>query len=239
MREMLKASRTIARMITPVLLIGVSVLSAAAQTNAEDEGTFEILINGRPVGTEDFSIRQTGVGSAATFISTGRVQVLLPTGSLDLAPRLRSLGFQADPVAYELTVIGDASRRIVGSMGNDRFSARIVTPSGEQLREYVASEGATIIEEGVAHHYYFLARRTRSGTVPILVPRENRQVMAQVVDAGEERMTIRGNSVTLYHLIVTPAGGGPRHVWSDALGRIIRVEIPDQNYVAVRTELPQ
>lgn len=236
---MFNVSRTMARTIAPVLALSLTALSAAAQTNAEDEGTFEILVNGRLAGTEDFSIRQTGVGSAATFIATGRVQVLLPTGSLDLAPRLRAAGFQADPVAYELTVAGDASRRIVGSIGDGRFSARIVTTSGEQLREYVAGEGATIVDDGIAHHYYFLVRRTRSGTVPILIPRENRQVMAQVVDAGEDQLSIRGTQVTLYHLIVTPTGSGPRHIWSDALGRIIRVEIPDQNYVATRTELPR
>jgi hypothetical protein len=103
----------------------------------------------------------------------------------------------------------------------------------------VASDGATVVDEGIAHHYYFLARRTRSGTVPILIPRENRQVMAQVADAGEDLLSIRGTQVTLYHLIVTPIGGGPRHIWTDALGRVIRVEIPDQNYVATRTELPR
>jgi hypothetical protein len=236
---MRKAPRTLTWTVASTLTLAVSVLPVTAQTNAEDEGTFEILINGRPVGTEDFSIRQTGVGSAATFIASGRVQVLLPTGSLDLTPRLRSVGFQADPVAYELAVAGDASRRIVGSIGEGRFSARIVTPSGEQLREYVASDGATVVDEGIAHHYYFLARRTRSGTVPILIPRENRQVMAQVADAGEDLLSIRGTQVTLYHLIVTPIGGGPRHIWTDALGRVIRVEIPDQNYVATRTELPR
>ncbi|MEX0912491.1 MAG: hypothetical protein WD031_03595, partial [Gemmatimonadota bacterium] len=93
-------------------------------------------------------------------------------------------------------------------------------------------------DEGVAHHYYFLARRTRSGRVPILVPRENRQAMAVVEDRGEEQMTIGGTEATLYHLVVTPEGGDERHVWVDALGRVVRVEIPDRSYLAVRSELP-
>lgn len=216
----------------------LSAFPAAAQTGAEDEGSFEVLVNGRPVGTEQFSIRQSGLGANAEFIATGRVQVLLPTGSLDLAPRLRASGFQAAPVTYEVTVGGDAPRRIVGSVGSGRFSAKIVTPAGEQLREYVASSGATILDEGIAHHYYFLARRTRSGRVPILIPRENRQVMAEVADMGEERLNLRGTQVTLYHLVVRPDGGEERHVWVDALGRVIRVEVPDRNYVALRTEIP-
>jgi hypothetical protein len=210
-----------------------------AQTGAEDEGTFEILVNGRPVGSEQFSIRQSGVGAGAEFIATGRVQVYLPTGSLDLTTRLRSSGFQADPVSYEVTVGGEAPRRLVGSVGRGRFSSRIVTPVGEQLREFLASPGAIVLDEGVAHHAYFLARRTRSGPLPILIPRENRQVMAEVIDQGEERIAIRGTQVTAYRMIIRLEGSDDRHVWVDALGRLIRVEIPARGYAAIRTEIPR
>jgi hypothetical protein len=221
------------------MLSGALATGASAQTGAEDAGVFEIQVNGRGVGQEQFSLRQTGVGPNAEFVATGQVQVVLPAGSIDLTTRLRSSGFQADPVAYDVTVGGDAPRKIVGTVGSGRFSAKIVTPAGEQLREYVASSGATILDEGVAHHYYFLARRTRNGRVPILIPRENRQVMAQVTDRGEEQVTINGTSVALYHLVVEPDGGEDRHVWVDALGRVIRVEIPDRDYTAVRTEIPR
>jgi hypothetical protein len=231
-----RPTATIARC---VLALGLFATTASAQSAAEDEGTFEILVNGRTVGSEQFSIRQTGSGAATEFLATGRVHVLLPTGSLDLVPRLRASGFQADPLSYDVTIGGDAPRRIVGSVGSGRFSAKIVTPAGEQLREFVASSGATILDEGVAHHYYFIARRTRSGRIPILIPRENRQVMADVIDRGSQQMTIRGATVTLYHLVVRPVGGEERHVYVDTLGRVIRVEIPDRNYVALRTELPR
>lgn len=224
-------------LLTFAVIMGPAV--ALAQTGAEDEGTFQILVNNRQVGTEQFSIRQTGVGTNAEFIATGRVQVNLPSGSLDLTPRLRSMGLQADPVRYDVTVGGDAPRRIIGDVGSGRFSAKIMTPSGEQLREYVASAGATILDDGVAHHYYFLARRTRNGSVPILIPRENRQTMAQVTDRGEEVLTIAGIQVTLFHLVVLPDGGEERHVWVDTLGRVIQVSIPDRDYLAVRTEVPR
>ncbi len=218
---------------------GVVVDLAGAQTRAEDEGTFNIVVSGRRVGTEEFTIRQSGVGASSEFVAMATIDVQLPSGRLALAPRLRTSGFQADPVSYEVSVGGDAPRRIVGTVGSGRFSARIVTPSGEQLREYVASSGATILDEGIAHHYYFLARRTRAGRVPILIPRENRQVMAEVIDRGEDQQTIGGVRVTLYHLVVRPDQGEDRHVWVDSLGRVIRVEVPDRNYVAVRAELPR
>lgn len=233
--------RTVTRSILSfvALLLVLLPVGLAAQTGARDEGTFEVLVNDRVVGSEEFSIRQIGAGASADFVATSTVRVMQPSGGLDLTTSLRSSGVQADPVVYEVTVGGDAPRRIVGSVGSGRFSAKIMTPSGEQLREYVASSGATILDEGVAHHYYFLARRTRSGRVPILIPRENRQVMAQVSDRGEESLNIRGTQVTLYHLVVQPEGGEERHVWVDDLGRVIRVSIPARNYLAVRTEIPR
>jgi hypothetical protein len=229
------------RYASKLALLAITLFPAGllAQTGAQDEGTFEVQVGDRPVGTEEFSIRQLGAGTTADFVATGRVQVILPGGGLDLTTSLRSSGIQADPVVYEVTVGGDSPRRIVGSVGSGRFSAKIMTPSGEQLREYVASSGATILDEGVAHHYYFLTRRTRNGRVPILIPRENRQVMAQVSDRGEESVNIRGTQVTLYHIVVQPEGGDERHVWVDDLGRVIRVSIPSRSYVATRTEIPR
>src|SRR5690606_3752650 len=114
----------------------------------------------------------------------------------------------------------------------------IATPSGEQLREYLASASAVVLDDGVAHQYYFLARRVRNGRVPVIVPRENKQVIATVRDAGEESVTVSGTTLPLYHLEVQLDGGEPRHIWLDDLGRVIRVEIPSTGYVAVRTEIP-
>ena len=214
-------------------------LPASAQSGASDQGTFRVYVGGREVGTEEFQIRQAGSGEGSEFTASGHVALRLESGSLELTPRLRARGLGADPVSYQVDVGGDSPRKIVGSLGEGRFSARIVTASGEQLREYAASNGALVLDEGVAHHYFFLAQRLRTGRVPIIVPRENRQVMATVTSRGEEQVEVNGTRVSLYHLVVHPAGSGPADVWVDALNRVIRVEIPDRQYRAVRTEIPR
>lgn len=225
-----------------VALLGAPLVADTpllAQVGVTDEGSFRVSVGGRTVGSEDFSIRQTGSGASIETIATGQVRLNLPTGSLELNPRLRATGLQADPLAYEVTVGGDSPRRIIGSLAAGRFSARIVSPTGEQLREYVASSGAVILDDGVAHHYHFLAKRIRTGRVPVIIPRENRQVMATVTDHGEEPVTVGGTTANLFRLTVHPDGGDERRVWVDALNRVIRVEIPATNYVAVRTSLPR
>lgn len=226
-------------LVPALFLCAVVAAPLHAQGNVVDEGTFQVFADGRPVGTEEFTIRQSGSGATAELIATGHVRLNLPDGTLGLQPRLRATGLNNDPVGYEVTVEGTSPRKIVGSIGSGRFSARTLTNSGEQLREYVASSGAVILDDGVAHHLYFLAMRARNGRVPVIVPRQNRQVIATVTDRGEERISIAGKTVTLYHLVVQPAGGDARHVWVDSLNRVLKVEIPDQGYSAVRTAVPQ
>ncbi len=211
----------------------------AAQAGTADQGTFRVLVGGREVGTEQFSIAQTGSGNGAVLLATGRVSLRLPSGSLELTPRLRATGVGADPVHYEVDVGGDSPPRIVGNIGGGRVSAKIVTASGEQLREYVASSGALVLDEGVAHHYYFLAQRLHTGRVPVIVPRENRQVIATVSSRGEDAVQVGGASARLFHLVVQPQGGEEHHVWVDALNRVVRVQVPSRQYEAIRTELPR
>ncbi|MFL5386297.1 MAG: hypothetical protein ACJ8GN_27585 [Longimicrobiaceae bacterium] len=217
------------------------LIFAAAPLAAQnvDQGTFRVSVDGREVGTEEFTITQSGSGAVAVTMATGKVELRLPDGSLQLTPRLRAQGVGSDPVQYQVDVSGDSPQRVVGTIRGGRVSAKIVTAAGEQLREYVASNGAVVLDDGVAHHYYFLATRTHAGRVPVIVPRENRQVMATVSSRGEEPVQVGGRSVRAFHLRVQPQGGAEADVWVDDLNRVIRVEIPARRYLAVRTELPR
>jgi hypothetical protein len=222
-------------MVLPALLVGAP---AVAQSSVNDSGTFDVYVGGHRAGTEEFSIQQIGSGAHGSIVATGHVQLQLPTGSVDLTPRLRTSGFDANPVSYEVVIGGSSPRHIIGTIGDRRVSARTVTAAGEQMKEYVASAGAVVLDDGIAHQYYFLARRVRSGTVPVIIPSQNRQVMAKVTDRGPERVAVGDTTVRLYHLVVQPQGGDERHVWVDDLARVIKVEIPARDYVAVRTRIP-
>lgn len=231
----MKIARTL--VLSALALTGLAAAPVAAQGN--DAGTFRVFVEDREVGTEEFSIAQTGSGASGELLATSRVRLGLPEGTLELDTRLRARGIGADPVDYQVSVGGSAPSRTIGTVGGGRFSAKIVTPSGEQLREYVASNGAVVLDQGVAHHYYFLALRTHQGRVPVIVPRDNRQVIATVVDRGEESVRIAGTTAMLFHLVVTPQGGDEHHVWVDALNRVLRVEIPARAWRAERTTIPR
>jgi hypothetical protein len=209
---------------------------APAQTVRVDEGTFRLLVGGREVGTETFTIRQNGTGPDAVIIAQGRVVL---EGS-EVVANVQLAGAGLRPVAYDLELRGGDARRIRGSVTGSRAAARTTSAAGETMREYLVTDGAVVVDDGVAHHYHFLAMRFAAGATqaPIMIPRESRQVQATITAAGEENISSGGTNVRARRLNIQPNGGDARAVWIDAEGRVLRVEIPARNLVAVRTALP-
>ncbi|HET9984828.1 MAG TPA: hypothetical protein VFQ38_14620 [Longimicrobiales bacterium] len=233
--------RSVGRLAAPASLV-LSVLlasSAHAQTSTIDEGAFRLTIGGHDVGTETFSIRQNGSGPNAVTIAQGRV-LLQNDGSQDIASSLELSGPELRPAAYQVTVQGGTPQKIAGRVTGGRFSARIMSPSGEMMREYLASDGAVLVDEGVVHQYYFVVQRAGSGgRVPVIIPQLNRQVVAVVTASGSETLDIGGQKVSARHYTVAPTGLPAREVWVDGEGRVLRMAVPSRQYVAIRNALPR
>jgi hypothetical protein len=225
--------RRICGLVVAIAAVAVAA-PASAQTVTLDEGTFRLMIGGREVGTETFSIRQNGSGADAVIIARGRVTL----DSNETTSSLQLAGGTLRPAAYDVKLEGADARQIAGRVVGGRFSARIVSPAGENMREYLVSDGAIVVDDGIAHHYYFLGRQDGAGRVPIVIPQESKQVVAEVSMGATEAVTVGGRSVQGRRMTVKPAGGAERTVWLDGEGRVLRVEVPSNRYVAERTAPP-
>lgn len=231
--------RTQSWLVLALALAGGS--AAHAQTVTLDEGSFRISVDGREVGTEVFSIRQNGSGQNAVIIAVGRVVLDGDKGPQELNSELQVAGGTLRPAAYEVRVQGADAEQIKGRVMGGRFSAQIVSPAGEMMREYLAGDGAVVADEGVAHQYYFLARRAggQSARIPMIIPRLNRQVVAQVTHSGADRIAIAGRAYEAQKYTIAAAGNPSREVWVDAEGRVLRLEIAARKYVAQRVAAPK
>jgi len=217
-----------------------ALAQAATQESVdEDAGRFEIRVAGQRVGTEVFAIRRQGTG----WMAVGRVHLdSLPAGASSF-----EVGLQTDArlhaTRYELRPTGLRIQHIVGVRTGDRIRLSASNASGERVKEFLAEPEPVILERGVAHHYYFLLRRLRSGFTPTaalplraLVPLRNLSLPLTVRSAGSDTIDVSGSRwpAERYELSV---GGEARTVWADTSGRILRVEIPSRQWVATR--LPQ
>lgn len=212
-----------------------------AQVSVVDEGTFTITRDGQRIGHETFTIRKTAGPGGDVYVASATVDV----DTQRLSPALRADDSFA-PLAYQLEVrSGDeVQERLKGLVGRGRFSAQVKTPRGESTKEYVVSDGALVLDDDVFHQYYFLAQRAgrlggAGGTVPVVIPRRNTQVVMRVKLVGPDRVTIGGRAIAARHLVLAEPGGATRQIWVDDAGRVLKVSLDARGLTATRDEPPR
>ena len=228
--------------MTPVrlaTLLAASLLSASsalAQGSAVvDEGTFTVSRAGVPVGRESFRVIRAPAPGGQVYQATGTSVI----GDIKATSRLGtdSLG---RPVAYESDVSegGQLLQRLRGRGRPTRFSVLAQTRTGESAREYVLPNGTLVLDEDVFHQFFFVGLAAQSVEIVVISPRSAQQDVMRLQAGAAETVEIAGRALAArrYSLV---NGQGPRHVWVDGEGRLLKVEIPDRGYVALRDDPPK
>ena len=184
--------------------------------------------------------RETAQEKASTdalIEATGRVSI---DARPDVLTAVRIAAETLRAADYQVRIESAPEEIYSGRVTGRRVTARVVSSAGENLREYLVSEGAEVIDESVAHQHYFLARRARNGEtrIPVISPREGRQHFVVVEVAGDESLTIAGQAVTARKLVVRPEQGEARNVWVDGQDRVLKLELPSRRLIAERAALP-
>jgi hypothetical protein len=221
---------------TLLIATGLHVEQAVAQAVTLDEGTFTIFLNGRDAGTETFRIRRSASGSEASVIADAVVRVDRGSGATESKPILEALLPGGAASAYQIKITGAESSELRLTPQGRRFLAFIRTESGEEEREFMARPETHIIEDGVAHQYYFLGSVAEGSTTPIIEPRTRRQFQLTASASTDETRTLGATAVPARKVTFT-TGTDARTVWFDRQGRVLRVEIPSAGYVAERRDL--
>lgn len=213
-------------------LLALAVLQAPL-----DEGTFVVREDTVEVARESFRLNhgrlaRGGVGwTLATTIRYDRtrpVVVLAPI--LDVTTDTQPATLQYDVADPRQPV------RILGELGRGRFTVRFVARATERAREFPAGGRPVVLDDSVFALYLFAA--WRAGSLPTqltaIVPRGLRRETVEIQDQGLAPTTLNRGQVTLRHITVT---GGPNlvvHLWLDAAGRLMKVEIPSRRLSAER-----
>ena len=213
--------------------------TALAQTVPLDDGEFEVTMSGEPVGTESFSIRRLGTGRAARVIAAAQVRLTLTEGALNMDALMEASGLELSASKYQNKVSGIESQHIGFELRGSRFEARIASDRGEQVKEYRALPGTVILDRGVAHHFHFLGPRADAGpgTIGVIIPRDGRQVRADLALIGSEDVRVGGERIAARHYRLS-GDGASWDVWYDDQRRVLRVADSESGYVAVRVARP-
>lgn len=223
--------------LAALLVASVCAVSAShAQGSAVvDEGTFTVSRAGVPVGRESFRVIRAPAPGGQVYRATGTSVI-----GATKATSLLGTDSVGRPVTYEsdVTEQGQLVQRLRARGRPGRFSVLAQTRTGESAREYVLPNGTLVLDEDVFHQFFFVGLAAQAGEIVVISPRTAQQHAMRLQTGGEETVDIAGRALAArrYSLV---SGQGPRNVWVDAEGRVLKVEIPDRGYVALRDDPPK
>jgi len=209
---------------------------ASAQSVVVDEGTFSIRVQDRDAGSETFTIRRAGLGSDATMIAHGVVQIDLDDGRRELRPMLQALPPSGVATGYQLKISGAESTQLNMTLAGRRYVSILRSERGEEEREFLARDETRVLDSWVAHHYYFLRTAREGDQAWVIEPRTRRQYRLTVTGVVDEAVTVAGTRVPARR-VALEVSGEVRRAWYDDQGRLLRLEIPELGYVAQRQDL--
>lgn len=223
-------------LLASLLTLAGSASSARAQGSAVvDEGTFTITRSGAPVGRESFRIIRAPAPGGQVYQATGTSVIGDLKATMSLGTD--SLG---SPVSYEAH-ISDKTQLVQHLRGRgrpNRFGLFVQTRTGESAREFVLANGVLLLDENVFHHFFFVGLAAPQGEVIVIAPRSAQQERMRLQSRGEEGIEIAGRTIPGRRVSLVN-GDGPREVWLDEQGRLLKVAIPDQGIVALRDDPPK
>ncbi|HTR19838.1 MAG TPA: hypothetical protein VMH88_03210 [Gemmatimonadales bacterium] len=219
----------------------VPLLWVLALQSPGDEGTLVLREDTSVVGQESFAV----TGLTANGVPNGwrvgtRARYGMGSRSVLLAPVVE-IGPDTEPVSLQYEVSDPANPvRILGASARGRFTLRYLSPDRERTREISAGPGTVVLDDSAFALYLLAAWRARASTATVsgLFARAMRKESLTVTDLGTGSTTVNRQPVALRHITVT--GGTARlvHVWLDAAGRLMKVEVPSRRMVGERAAGP-
>ena len=221
-----------------VFAAALSILPATSRAQGSriaDEGSFTISVNGRTIGRENFRITAATRGDVTEYVARADVTY----GDRKLSPDLRT-GPQGGAVEYTIrTRSGATNEEWRGAVTRGRLNATITNGRGTAAREYMVPQDALILDDDIIHHHWFLALRSRDGSMAVVTPRgSNIKSNVTMSTVGEETLQIGSHNVAAIHLRATSTDGDVHDVWVDKSGRLLKLAIPSKGLVAVRDDPP-
>lgn len=178
-----------------------------------ERGRFNILQDGKKIGTEEFSLAKQGTG----YLAEGRTQL---TGDPAPLTSRMELDDKLNPTSYEYRK-GNAAIRI--KIGRPTSEITTIADGKESSDDFRFPDGAAIIDNNFFHHYLLLLYRvgTPGSTLPIFVPQDMRVGTATIRSIGNLTYELEMGDVKL-------------QATTDAGGRLMRLAVPEAKVVIER-----
>ena len=220
--------------MTACLLV-LALLQGGARSPL-DEGVLVVRVDTLEVARESFRLshgRLSRGGQGWTLATTIRYDRARPV--VVLAPILEVNG-DTLPATLQYDVADPRQpSRILGELGRGRFTVRVVARASERAREFPIGPRAVVLDDSVFATYLFAAWRAAADPAGLtaIFPRALRRETVQIQDLGQATTSLNRDPARLRHITIS-GGQETVHLWLDAAGRLMKVEIPSRRLSAER-----
>lgn len=171
---------------------------AAAPALAEDKGRFRILLDGQPMGSEEFAIAPSG----KEWVARSTTEIRAPGGPATQVSARLTLLPNGTLLRYEWSTQGPkkASATVEFRGGTAKMALRIGSAEPFIQELSFGSPRVVVLDNNVYHHYAILARlydwnAKGPQTLPVLIPQDMIPGSITVESAGTEK--VDGNQLEL------------------------------------------
>lgn len=197
-----------------------------------DKGKFNILLDGKSIGREEFEIESSGPG----WVAKGSTSLQTPDGRS--AKVTGNLALQPDgiPVTYDWTSQTDKanSAQVTFANGIAKTTLQVQGAHPFQQENSFSSPLIVVLDNNLYHQYEILAHlydwsKRGSQTFPVLIPQELTPGNIAVESAGSA--TADGKS---YELLKIATADLEIHLFLDSNHKLHRLEVPASKVSVVR-----
>ena len=231
-----QSSSLLRRAALLAIAIAVAVSAAPADKKssvfAPDKGKFNILLDGKSIGREEFEIEPSGNG----WVAKGSTSLQTPDGKS--AKVTGNLVLQADgvPVTYDWSSQTDKSNSasIAFANGVARTTLQVQGAHPYQQENSFGSPLIAVLDNNLYHQYEVLAHlydwsKRGPQSFPVLIPQELTPGTISVESAGSA--TADGKS---YELLKVTSSDLEIHLFLDSNHKLIRLEVPSSKVAVLR-----
>jgi hypothetical protein len=209
---------------------------AGAQPTQLDAATFRVSVGGVAAGHETVEIFRHASADGATIEiqsdrhqSGVRTKAGLTTESDGRPRQLQIRVIERDGQGPVLSARVTASKLSVQSRARG---------GSEAIKDYLATPGTLILDDDLIGPYYAVALAGARAGVVVVLPRDRRQDSVALRQTGAEQLQLGGTTIAATRWVLGD-GDARRELWTDASGRLLKVEIAARKLVAVRSEPPR
>ncbi len=206
--------------------------TAAQPRFAPDKARLKILLDGQPVGSEEFEIGASG----DAWIAKGSTELRLPDGSNARVSATLQLRGDGSPKSYEWTSQGEKKNgaRIAFEGGVAKIQLEMEGAKPFQQELTFGTPMVAVLDNNLYHHYGILARVydwTKRGaqTFPVLIPQDLTPGSITAEASGSQAVdgkSYEGLRVATSDLEVL--------LYLDSNHRLMRLEVPASKVSVVR-----